>query len=183
MLRRSLSEILVVAALSMAVPAFAKLPNNNALANDLIIQAKAAAAANKPNEALDLYEAAMLANPASAVPFVGMARTYEGLGLPGKALRYYREALDINPNDVSVLESQAMLMIAKGNVEKARTGLARIKKLCAKTACPSVARVDAALAKAGTQTSMNGRIAPQRIMTTKPPVAMKPAAKPAPKKN
>ncbi len=182
MIRRSLASLLVAAALVTVSPALAKLAASAALAGDLMAQARAAQAANKPSDALDLYETALLADPANPAPYVGLARTYEGLGLQGKALRYYREALELNPNDVSVLESQTLLMIAKGNTEKAQAGLARMKKLCAKTACPSVARVDAALAKANTQTSMNGRVAPQRVMTTKPPVTTKPVVKSLPKK-
>lgn len=182
MIRRSLIAILAAASVFAATPALAKLAASAALAGDLIVQARAAQAANKPTEALDLYEAAALADPTSPAPYVGMARTYEALGMQGKALRYYREALDLNPNDVSVLESQAMLMIAKGNTEKAQASLARMKKLCAKTACPSVGRVDAALAKAGTKTSMNTSVVPQRVMTTRPSIGTKPAVKPAVKK-
>jgi tetratricopeptide (TPR) repeat protein len=180
----------VLAKPGLAKPGLANPAVGNAQSVDLIVQARAAALANKPAEALDLYEAAILSNPVNPVPYVGLARTYETLGLQGKALRYYREALELSPNDVAVLESQALLMIAKGNTEKAQAGLTRIKKLCAKTACPAGVRVESALAKARTQTSMTGRIAPGRIMTTKPPVAkavvtkpvVKPTVAPAPKK-
>jgi tetratricopeptide (TPR) repeat protein len=173
MLKFVTRALVIVAALT-AGSVQAKAPVGNALAADLIAQARAASTAGKQADALDLYEAAALADPTNPGPFVGLARTYETLGLQGKALRYYREALELNPNDVAVLESQALLMIAKGNIIKAQISLDRIKKLCAKAACPATNRVEAALIKARTQTSMNSRVAPQRIMTTKPPVANKP---------
>jgi tetratricopeptide (TPR) repeat protein len=179
MLSRLFASALLVAL--AVVPTQAKLTTSAALANDLVTQARAAQTAGKQVEALDLFETAALANPANPAPYVGMARAYEALGMQGKALRYYREALELNPNDVGVLESQTLLMIAKGNVAKAEAGLARMKKLCAKTACPAVPRVDAALAKARTQTSMNMRVSPSRVMTTRPPVAAKPVVKPAAK--
>jgi tetratricopeptide (TPR) repeat protein len=163
-----------------ALPTEAKLLPSVALSNDLLAQARLAQLAGKQAEALDLYETAALANPANPAAYVGMARAFEALGMQGKALRYYREALELNPNDVGVLESQTLLMIAKGNLVKADAGFARMKKLCAKTACPAVARVDAALAKARTQTSMATRMAPTRVTSMRPPVAAaKPAVKPA----
>jgi Flp pilus assembly protein TadD len=172
----------LLALLLSAAPAFAKMPMGTAQAADLIAQARISMAANKPSDALDLYEAAALADPTNPGPYVGLARTFETLGLQGKALRYYREALDLAPNDVGVLESQALLLIAKGNTDKAQVALARIKKLCARTACPAGTRVESALAKARTQTSMNGRVAPNRVMTTKPPVAKAVVTKPAVRK-
>jgi tetratricopeptide (TPR) repeat protein len=175
MIRFVFTSLLVASTLAAAPTANAKVSVSAGLASELVAQARVAMAAGKQAEALDLYETAALADPTSAAPYVGMARTYEALGLQGKALRYYREALELTPNDLSVLESQALLMIAKGNVAKAEAGLARMKKLCAKTACPAVPRVDAALAKARTQTSMNGRVSPQRIMITRPPAIAKPA--------
>jgi Tfp pilus assembly protein PilF len=192
---KSTGCVAILALMLAGASAMAKPAVGNPQANDLIVQARAATLANKPADALDLYETAMISDPTNPAAYVGLARTYETLGLQGKALRYYREALELNPNDVGVLESQALLMIAKGKNDKAQASLDRIKRLCAKTACPASARVESALAKARTQTSMNTRVAPGRIMTTKPPVAkpvvtkpavtkpvVKPAVAPAPKK-
>jgi tetratricopeptide (TPR) repeat protein len=135
----------------LSVSSFAATP----LSADLVTQGQIAFAANKPVEALDLFEAASLADPKNAAAFAGMARSYAAIGLQGKSLRYYREALELTPNDVTILEAQALGMIAKGNVSKAEAAFDRIKKICAKAICPAQARVDAALAKARPQTSMN----------------------------
>ncbi len=153
-MKRALLMILVVSALSapsvMANPASA----------DLVAQGQLALTANKPAEALDLFETASLADPASVAAYAGMARSYDALGLPGKALRYYREALELAPNDVSLLEAQALGMIAKGNMTKAQVALDRVRKICAKSGCVAITRIDAAMAKARTQTSMNTVRAP-----------------------
>jgi Flp pilus assembly protein TadD len=161
-----------------AIPSFAATP----VSVDLVAQGQAALAASKASEALDLFETASLADPKNAAAFAGMARSYDALGLGGKALRYYREALELTPNDVGLLESQALGMISKGNVAKAQAAYDRIKKVCAKVACPAQSRVDAALAKARTQTSMNTSRAPAILRkVAKPAVAAKPTVKTQPK--
>ena len=43
-----------------------------------------------------------------------------GARLPGKAIRLYREALLLEPNDVTALTAQGEAMVAKGAVERAR---------------------------------------------------------------
>jgi tetratricopeptide (TPR) repeat protein len=161
---------------SLSVPSFAATP----LSTDLVAQGQVAFVANKPSEALDLFEAASLADPKNAAAFAGMARSYAALGLQGKSLRYYREALELAPNDVTLLEAQALGMIAKGNVSKAEAAFDRIKKICAKTACPAKARVDAALAKARPQTSLNAVRVPGILRAkTQTPAVSAPAKKAA----
>ncbi len=173
-MRRTLRISIGLLIAGLAAPSLAATP----LSTDLVAQGQAALAASKPAEALDLFETASLADPKNAAAFAGMARSYDALGLGGKALRYYREALELTPNDVSLLESQALGMISKGNVAKAQAAYDRIKKICAKVACPAQSRVDAALAKARTQTSMNTSRMPKVLRkAVKPGVGVKPKVK------
>lgn len=155
--------------LGFAVTALAKpVPINPA--SNLIRQAQTALAANKATDALNFYESAAAVDPNSAAPYTGMAKAYEQLGLRGKALRYYREALMINPNDQDALEAQAIGMIARGKPEQARANLDRLHRICLK-GCPSIAHVEAALSKPATQSSMNTKVQPRRELP-------KPVAKP-----
>jgi Tfp pilus assembly protein PilF len=136
------------------------------MAQQLITRAQAAAAQSKPNDALDLYEAALAADPTNIAAYVGLGRSYETIGMQGRALRYYRLALDINPNDLTVLEAQALGMIAKGAPTKAQVPLDRIRKLCPK-GCPSLARVDAAFAKSVQKTGANSVVVPRAALPVK----------------
>ncbi|PTS80970.1 hypothetical protein DBR17_10250, partial [Sphingomonas sp. HMWF008] len=68
-------------------------------------------------------------------------------GLPGKAIRLYREALSLDPNDVAALRGQGEALVAKGAVQRAKDNLGRIKTVCAKRACPEVAALSATIAK------------------------------------
>ena len=167
------SRLIRIAALCAALIApslaLAKTPAASPAAV-LIRQAQAALAANKSTDALNIFESAAAVDPNNAAPYLGMAKAYEQLGLRGKALRYYREALTINPNDVDALEAQAIGMIARGKPEQARVDLDRLHKICLK-GCTATARVEAALSKAGTQSSMIGKLQPRRDLP-------KPVAKP-----
>lgn len=98
--------------------------------------------------AIDAFEAAIAADPKNVAAYKGMARGYEAQGLPGKAVRFYREALVLNPSDIEALEGQGEALITRGATARAQINLARIKALC-KTACAPAVRLESALAKAG----------------------------------
>jgi Tfp pilus assembly protein PilF len=107
----------------------------------------AALAKGDASAAIDAYEAAIAADPKNVAAYTGIARSYEALGLPGKAVRFYREALALNPSDLEALEGQGQVLIARGATARAQVNLARIKALC-KTACAPATRLEMALAKA-----------------------------------
>ena len=106
---------------------------------------EAALAAGKASDAIDAFEAAAAADPRNATAFIGMAHAYETLGLPGKAVRFYREALALDPNDLNALEGQGKALVARGATARANLNLVRIKTLC-KGECPAAKRLELALA-------------------------------------
>lgn len=107
----------------------------------------AALAKGESAGAIDAYEAALAADPKNVAAFVGIAHAYEKLGLPGKAVKYYREALALNPSDLIALEGQGKALIARGATARAQVNLARIKALC-KADCSAAARLQMALSTA-----------------------------------
>jgi Tfp pilus assembly protein PilF len=123
--------------------------------------------------ATDAYEAALAADPRNRRAYMGLARAAELEGLPGKAVRFYREALEIDPNDPAALELQGVALIARGATARAEANLERLKTVCA-APCPSADRLKAAIAK--------GPPAAERTaaLDTKPAPA---ATTPAPSKN
>ncbi|KAB7648722.1 tetratricopeptide repeat protein [Polymorphobacter fuscus] len=105
---------------------------------------RAALARGDASGAIDNFEAALASDPKNVSAFTGIAQSYEKLGLPGKAVKYYREALALNPSDLAALEGQGKALIERGATARAQVNLARIKALC-KVDCSAAARLQAAL--------------------------------------
>ncbi len=80
--------------------------------------------------AIDQFETALAVDPKNVRAYIGMARAHEAVGLPGRAVRFYREALSIDPNDLTALEEQGGALVARGAMDRAKENLARIRKLC-----------------------------------------------------
>lgn len=112
----------------------------------LLQQGKAARAAGNADGAIDLLETAVTVDPRNRQAFIVLAELSDERGLPGKAIRLYREALLLEPNDVDALTGQGQALVAKGAVVRARENLARVKALC-KTACPQATTLAASIAK------------------------------------
>jgi Tfp pilus assembly protein PilF len=103
-------------------------------------------AAGKTQAAMDSFEAALAADPRNRRAYVGMGRAAEAEGLPGKAVRFYREALEIDPNDLNALELQGVALVERGAKARAEGNLERMKKLCTGP-CPQADRLSAAIAR------------------------------------
>ena len=96
--------------------------------------------------ATDSLESALVIDPRNRGAYVSLARVAQKQELNGKAIRLYREALKIEPNDLHALAGQGEALVAKGAVEKAKENLARIDKLCI-TRCAEQAVLASAIAK------------------------------------
>lgn len=112
----------------------------------LLQQAKAARAAGNTDGAIGLLESAAAVDPRNRQAFIVLAEIAERQGLPGKAIRLYREALLLEPNDVEALSGQGQALVTKGAVARAKENLARVKALC-KTTCPQATTLAASIAK------------------------------------
>jgi Tfp pilus assembly protein PilF len=94
----------------------------------------------------DALETALAIDPRNRPAFLALARVAQGQQLPGKAIRLYREALALEPNDVAALAGQGEAMVQKGAVERAKVNLARIRTLC-KVDCAAAQTLAATIAK------------------------------------
>ncbi len=112
----------------------------------LVAQAHRELATGNLQAADDLLETALAVDPRNRAAFGLLAEVSLREALPGKAIRLYREALLLEPNDVGALAGQGEAMVQKGAVTKARENLARIKQLCV-GACPAGVRLAAAIDK------------------------------------
>lgn len=112
----------------------------------LLAAGKSAQAAGNLDAAADTLETALAVDPRNRAAFVALGDVAEARGLSGKAIRFYREALLLEPNDVAALKGQGQSYVSKGAIERARQNLAKIRKICAK-GCPEATLLAASIAK------------------------------------
>jgi Tfp pilus assembly protein PilF len=112
----------------------------------LVTRAEAARSAGQLEQAQDMLETALAIDPRNRGAYVAMGRVATAQALPGKAVRFYREALAIDPNDVTALSGQGVAMVDRGAVERAKANLAKVRTLC-KGDCPQAQTLAAAIAK------------------------------------
>lgn len=102
--------------------------------------------AGKLSEAEDLIETALAVDPRNRMAFVALGRVAQSQALPGKAIRYYKDALDLEPNDVTALSAEGDALVQRGAVDRAKANLARIQTLC-KAQCAPAVTLAASIAK------------------------------------
>lgn len=112
----------------------------------LLDRGKAARAAGDLEGANGYIESALAIDPRNRAAFITLAEIARAQNLPGKAIRFYREALTLEPNDIAALRGQGEAMVQKGAVERAKENLARVKMLCG-TNCADATQLAAAIAK------------------------------------
>lgn len=133
----------------------------------LLKEGEALAAAGNYQGANDALEGALVADPRNRGAYVAMARVAQKQELQGKAIRFYREALKIDPNDMAALAGQGEALVAKGAVDKAKENLARIEKLCV-SRCAAQGQLAAAIARGPTPPVLTAKaIAPKPVVTEK----------------
>lgn len=112
----------------------------------LLKQGEAARTAGNYVAANDLLESALAVDPRNRAAFIALGRVAQAQELPGKAIRLYKEALALEPNDVTALSFQGQALVTKGAVERAKANLARVRTVC-KTECAAATQLSAAIAK------------------------------------
>jgi tetratricopeptide (TPR) repeat protein len=135
-------------------------------------EAQGLSAAAKYQEATDLLETALAVDPRNRQAYVGMARVAMAQKLPGKAIRFYTEALKLEPNDVNAIAGQGEAYVQRGAVERARRNLERVKSLCANP-CTQANTLAAAIAK-GPPVEVLAAQAPKTTVPPPAPEAPKP---------
>jgi Flp pilus assembly protein TadD len=111
-----------------------------------------------------LLETALAVDPRNRGAFIVLGDVAQARGLPGKAIRLYREALLLEPNDRLALKGQGEALVAKGAVSQARGNLAKIRTLCGKAPCPEAMTLSAVIAKGPpVQTAAAQSVVPDKV--------------------
>ncbi|MCK0099398.1 hypothetical protein MWU38_08390 [Qipengyuania sp. S6317L1] len=110
-----------------------KVPDPRAVA--LIEQGQEALASGDTQGAIDAFEAAFAVDPAYTPIFLELAEAARQDGLQGKAIAYYREALNRDPDNYAAISGEGEALVERGAVDKAQRNLSRLESLCGAT-CP-----------------------------------------------
>lgn len=140
----------------------------NARSVTLARDAQAEVTAGRYDTAIDLYETALAVDPRNREALLGLARIAQAQRLPGKAVRYYAEALRTDANDVNALTGQGEAYVQRGAVERARRNLVRVRELCG-AACPQAARLAATIERGPPVATAEAPATPTPAAATPPP--------------
>ena len=144
----------------------------DARSSAMTVEAKKLADSGKLDEAVDTLETALAIDPRNRAAYISLAQISQKQGLPGKAIRFYRDVLTIEPNDVAALAGQGNALIEKGAITRAKDNLARIKQLCTRQ-CPEIETLGQKIAAAEAKP-----VVAVEAVTPKPVVSEAPAVKP-----
>lgn len=112
----------------------------------LVMEGRAALEVGQAQQAIDAFEAALAVDPGHTPIFLDLAEAARREGLQGKAIRYYREALNREPENLAAISGEGAALVEKGAVEKARASLARLQQICG-SGCPEARALSAAIAR------------------------------------
>ncbi|MFN4039926.1 MAG: tetratricopeptide repeat protein [Erythrobacter sp.] len=98
-------------------------------------EGRAALSKGDTEAAIDAFEAALAVDPAHTALFVDLGEASRQVGLQGKAITYYREALAREPRNFAAMSGEGEALAERGALEKAKRSLAQLESLCGAT-CP-----------------------------------------------
>ena len=104
----------------------------------LIAEGEAALAQND-------VQGALAVDPGYTPILLHLAEAARADQLQGKAIRYYREALDRDPRNLAALAGEGEAMVEKGAVEKAKGNLAKLQSMCGQN-CAETEQLSASIA-------------------------------------
>ncbi len=111
--------------------------------NALVRQGQQALARKDYDAARHSFEQAIVADPHDAGAFGDLGLANQRLGAVDKAWRYYRTALEIEPDNVRVLAWSGDLDASLGRLDSAREKLDHLRAVCG--ACADYRRLDRAI--------------------------------------
>ena len=123
----------VVVSMFVAVVSSAGLAAGNdpdPRAQALVAEGRAMLSEGNTQGAIDYFEAALAVDPGYTAVYVDLGDAARADGMQGKAIRYYREALERAPDDLAAILGEGEALAEKGALETARENLARLEELC-----------------------------------------------------
>jgi Tfp pilus assembly protein PilF len=103
-------------------------------------------AAGDVQAAIDSFEAALAVDPAHTQVYLDLAEAARHEGLQGKAIHYYREALEREPENLAAISGEGAALVEKGALEKAKRNLSKLETMCGAN-CRETKNLAAAIAR------------------------------------
>ena len=157
------------AALSLVLAATASVgygaerePDAQAMA--LVAQGRAALQTGDTQGAIDNFEAALAIDPGYTQVYIDLADAARADGLQGKAIHYYREALEREPKNFAAISGEGEALLEKGAVEKARRNLAQLQSMCG-AGCTETMQLAAAIENGPVVLTAEAVTAAERVVT------------------
>lgn len=136
----------LLAAVSASVGHGAPPESDSAAARALVATGRSLLVGGDTQGATDAIEAALAIDPSYVAGYLALGDAARAEGLQGKAIHYYREALERDPDNLAAISAEGGAMVEKGAVEKARKNLVRLEGLCGK-GCDETRQLAAAIAR------------------------------------
>lgn len=102
----------------------------NPRAEALVSEGRALLDAGEIQAAVDAFEAALAIDPGFYDIYLHLAEAARKQGLQGKAIHYYREALEREPGNLAAISGEGEALVERGAVEKAKQNLAKLETMC-----------------------------------------------------
>ena len=131
----------------------------------LVAEGKSELAAGQIQAAIDSFEAALAIDPAHTPVYLDLAEAARQSGLQGKAIHYYRAALERDPNNLAAISGEGEALLEKGAIEKARRNLAQLESICGSD-CEEARVLAAAIARGPQPTVLTAEaVTPDTVVT------------------
>ena len=131
----------------------------------LVAEGRSELASGQVQAAIDSFEAALAIDPAHTAIYLDLADAARAQGLQGKAIHYYREALERDPNNFAAISGEGEALLEKGAVDKARRNLAQLESMCGDQ-CQETRQLAAALERGPNAAVMTAEaVRPSTIVT------------------
>ena len=131
----------------------------------LIAEGRSELASGQVQAAIDSFEAALAIDPAHTPVYLDLAEAARQSGLQGKAIHYYREALERDPDNFAAISGEGEALLEKGAIEKARRNLAQLESRCGGD-CAETRELAAALARGPQATVLTAEaVTPDTVVT------------------
>ena len=131
----------------------------------LVAEGRSELASGEVQAAIDSFEAALAIDPAHTPIYLDLAEAARQSGLQGKAIHYYREALERDPDNLAAISGEGEALLEKGAVEKARRNLAQLESICGAD-CEQTRELAAALRRGPQQSVLTAEaVTPDTVVT------------------
>ncbi|MGB3796183.1 MAG: tetratricopeptide repeat protein [Alteraurantiacibacter sp.] len=99
-------------------------------AQALVVEGRTALQMGETQSAIDAFEAALAIDPGYTGVYIELAHAARVEGLQGKAIHFYREAQERDPENLAAITGEGEALVEKGALTAARENLDRLESLC-----------------------------------------------------